>query len=160
PGRPRHPEIDQRTDGVGDVERERDQLALGVAQAEGLLEHRDQDVVAGGDEAPEEEHRDEDAELRPACLRMGHVILPCREVVVCGTARHAGPRTPLRRYSRRDGACTGSLTTLSNGVAPCAWKTPARVDAPASARCNAASPPPAAADVQPEFQPAPAALPD
>ena len=91
-------EIDQRAHRVSHVERQRHQLALRLRQVERLLEYRNQDVVAGGHEAPEEEHRDEDAELRPTRLLVGHGIPPCVVVVAAWWLRH--PRAHDRR-------CTG-----------------------------------------------------
>src|SRR5690606_21992400 len=59
--------------------RHRHVLALRLAQVEGVLEDRDQDLVAGGHEAPEEEHGDQDEALRPAGLlgRHGAAVEGC-----------------------------------------------------------------------------------
>lgn len=67
--------VDQRADGIRDVERDGDVLALRLRQVEGFLEHRDQDVVAGGNETPEEEDGDQHAELRPSGGLGGHGLV-------------------------------------------------------------------------------------
>ena len=84
--------VDQRAYGVGYVERDGHVLALCLRQVEGFLEHRDQDVVAGRNEAPEEEHGDQHAELRPSGGLGGHVL-------VCLLVRYPDGTASLR--SRR-----------------------------------------------------------
>ena len=53
------PHVDQGPHRVGHIEHEGDHLALPLFQGKLLLEHGDQDVVAGGHEAPKEEYAGE-----------------------------------------------------------------------------------------------------